>query len=132
MNRRCTATNRMARDMADENEPPPVSKLTRTKQRWAREGRFLTGKTSPPEERRLAAGTAPHQGLACPRSGPDTGDFPRALAARCLWRGRNAGFLGFRPVHRATADKIHFRHPLRDHMVAVRQPMGGAGDPRSP
>ena len=29
--------------MADENEPPPVSKLTLTKQRWAREGRFLSG-----------------------------------------------------------------------------------------
>ena len=32
--------------MIDENEPPPDSKLTRSKQRWAREGRFLTGKTS--------------------------------------------------------------------------------------
>ena len=42
--------------MADENEPPPVSKLTRTKQRWARAGRFLTGKTSRPEERRLPPG----------------------------------------------------------------------------
>jgi DMSO/TMAO reductase YedYZ molybdopterin-dependent catalytic subunit len=42
--------------MADENEPPPVSKLTRTKQRWAREGRFLTGKTSRPEQQRLPPG----------------------------------------------------------------------------
>jgi hypothetical protein len=24
--------------MADENDQPPISKLTRTKQRWAREG----------------------------------------------------------------------------------------------
>ena len=42
--------------MADENEPPPVSKLTRTKQRWAREGRFLTGKTSRPDQQRLPPG----------------------------------------------------------------------------
>ena len=35
--------------MADENEPPPVSKLTRTKERWAREGRFLTGKITRPK-----------------------------------------------------------------------------------
>src|SRR6266403_4606733 len=42
--------------MADENEPPPDSKLTRTKQRWAREGRFLTGKTSRPEQQRLPPG----------------------------------------------------------------------------
>src|SRR5437899_7354450 len=42
--------------MADENEQPPISKLTRTKQRWAREGRFLTGKTSRPEKQRLPPG----------------------------------------------------------------------------
>src|SRR6202165_5744674 len=61
MNRRCTATsedatNRMAGDMADQNEPPSDSKLTRTKKRWAREGRFLTGKTSRPEQQRLPPG----------------------------------------------------------------------------
>ena len=38
--------------MADENEPPPESKLTRSKARWAREGKFLTGKISRPEETR--------------------------------------------------------------------------------
>src|ERR1700755_1945834 len=38
--------------MAEEHDPPPESKLTRSKQRWAREGRFLTGKTSRPEEQR--------------------------------------------------------------------------------
>ena len=42
--------------MADENEPPPDSKLTRSKQRWAREGKFLTGKISRPEEQRLPSG----------------------------------------------------------------------------
>ncbi len=42
--------------MADENDEPPASKLTRSKQRWAREGRFLTGKTSRPEEQRLPPG----------------------------------------------------------------------------
>jgi DMSO/TMAO reductase YedYZ molybdopterin-dependent catalytic subunit len=42
--------------MADEQEPPPDSKLTRSKQRWAQEGRFLTGKTSKPDEQRLPPG----------------------------------------------------------------------------
>ena len=42
--------------MTDANEPPPDSKLTRSKQRWAREGRFLTGKISRPEEQRLPPG----------------------------------------------------------------------------
>src|SRR3982074_3230418 len=56
MNRRCTATNRIARDMADANEPPPISKLTRTKQRWAREGRLINGKPLHPEEQRLPPG----------------------------------------------------------------------------
>jgi len=42
--------------MANEHEPPPDSKLTRSKQRWAQEGRFLTGKTSRPDEQRLPPG----------------------------------------------------------------------------
>ncbi len=36
-------------------EPPP-SKLTTTKQRWAEEGRFLTGRTARPEAERLPPG----------------------------------------------------------------------------
>ena len=40
--------------MADET--PPDSKLTRTKENWAREGRFLTGKITRPEEQRLPPG----------------------------------------------------------------------------
>ncbi|MDO9561463.1 MAG: molybdopterin-dependent oxidoreductase, partial [Bradyrhizobium sp.] len=42
--------------MTEPNEPPPDSKLTRSKQRWAQEGRFLTGKTSRPDEQRLPPG----------------------------------------------------------------------------
>jgi DMSO/TMAO reductase YedYZ molybdopterin-dependent catalytic subunit len=41
--------------MAEDNEPPD-SKLTRTKQQWAREGRFLTGKAVRPEDQRLPPG----------------------------------------------------------------------------
>jgi len=40
--------------MADET--PSDSKLTRTKEKWAREGRFLTGKLTRPEDQRLPAG----------------------------------------------------------------------------
>jgi DMSO/TMAO reductase YedYZ molybdopterin-dependent catalytic subunit len=40
--------------MADET--PTDSKLTRTKEKWAREGRFLTGKITRPEDQRLPPG----------------------------------------------------------------------------
>jgi DMSO/TMAO reductase YedYZ molybdopterin-dependent catalytic subunit len=42
--------------MAEQNEPPPESKLTRSKERWAREGRFLTGKISCAKQQRLPPG----------------------------------------------------------------------------
>ena len=37
-------------------DPPPPSKLTTTKQRWAEEGRFLTGCATRPEAERLPPG----------------------------------------------------------------------------
>ncbi|MCK1651295.1 sulfite oxidase-like oxidoreductase [Bradyrhizobium sp. 149] len=40
--------------MADET--PSDNKLTRTKEKWAREGRFLTGKITRPEDQRLPPG----------------------------------------------------------------------------
>jgi len=43
--------------MADQSDELPTSKLTRSKRRWAQEGRFLTGKTSRPEEQRLPPGS---------------------------------------------------------------------------
>ena len=44
------------KDFAEQNNPPADSKLTRSKQRWAREGKFLTGKIARPEEQRLPPG----------------------------------------------------------------------------
>ena len=41
--------------MTDDQEPPE-SKLTRSKQRWAREGKFITGKITRPDEARLPPG----------------------------------------------------------------------------
>ncbi|MDB5653264.1 MAG: molybdopterin-binding protein [Tardiphaga sp.] len=41
--------------MTDDSLPPD-SKLTKSKQRWAREGRFLTGKIARPAEQRLPPG----------------------------------------------------------------------------
>jgi DMSO/TMAO reductase YedYZ molybdopterin-dependent catalytic subunit len=41
--------------MSDESEPPE-SKLTRSKQRWAAEGKFLTGRHARPDEQRLPPG----------------------------------------------------------------------------
>ncbi len=42
--------------MTDDSNKSPVTKLTATKQRWAREGRFLTGQTTRPEAERLPPG----------------------------------------------------------------------------
>jgi len=43
--------------MTDETDPAaPPTKLTRSKERWAREGRFLTGRTARPETERLPPG----------------------------------------------------------------------------
>jgi len=39
-----------------EDEPPSATKLTRSKQRWAHEGRFLTGRTARPDTERLPPG----------------------------------------------------------------------------
>jgi DMSO/TMAO reductase YedYZ molybdopterin-dependent catalytic subunit len=40
----------------DRSDGPPETKLTRTKRRWAQEGRFLTGTTARPESERLPPG----------------------------------------------------------------------------
>ena len=45
-----------AKQLADDNEPPTDSKLTRSKERWAAEGKFLTGKVSRTESERLPPG----------------------------------------------------------------------------
>jgi DMSO/TMAO reductase YedYZ molybdopterin-dependent catalytic subunit len=42
--------------MTDDPELPPDSKLTRSKQRWAAEGKFLTGRHARPDEQRLPPG----------------------------------------------------------------------------
>ena len=42
--------------MTEPDDPPPDSKLTRSKQRWAREGKFLTGRIARPEDQRLPPG----------------------------------------------------------------------------
>ncbi|MGJ5142052.1 sulfite oxidase-like oxidoreductase [Bradyrhizobium oligotrophicum] len=42
--------------MADESGLPPESKLSRAKERWAREGKFLTGRIVRPDDQRLPPG----------------------------------------------------------------------------
>ena len=49
--------------MTNDPEPPPESKLTRSKERWAREGKFLTGKIA-------AGGRAPATGAAPDKDWP--------------------------------------------------------------
>ena len=116
--------------MADAQEPPPESKLTRSKQRWAREGNFLTGKISRPEEQRLPPG----QHLTKDWPTLDLGLTPNISRER--WRldvygaVENPIFWDFCAVHRTAAGQVHLRHSLRDDMVALRQSVGGAFDPR--
>lgn len=43
-------------EQAMTDDTPSDSKLTRTKEKWAREGRFLTGKMTRPEDQRLPPG----------------------------------------------------------------------------
>src|SRR5713226_6617965 len=52
----CSAAPHPRSRCISSHSDPPTSKLTRSKQRWAREGRFLTGKTSGPEQQRLPPG----------------------------------------------------------------------------
>ena len=42
--------------MTDHDDIPPDSKLTRSKRRWAEEGKFLTGHAARPAEARLPPG----------------------------------------------------------------------------
>ncbi len=42
--------------MAGPDDTPPDSKLTRSKERWAQDGKFLTGRTARPEAERLPPG----------------------------------------------------------------------------
>ena len=78
-----------------------------------------------------AAGAASDKGLADARSRADAEHFARALAARRLRRGRESDLLGFFAVHRPAAIQVRDRYPLRHHMVALRQSVGGAVHPRS-
>ena len=116
--------------MADENDPPPESKLTRSKQRWAREGKFLTGSITRPEEARLPPG----QHLTQDWPVLDLGLTPNISRER--WRldvygaVENPLFWDFAQFTAQPQTQFPVRHPLRHHLVALRQPMGGAVDPR--
>ena len=116
--------------MADENEPPPESKLTRSKARWAREGKFLTGKISRPEEARLPPG----QHLTKDWPTLDLGLTPNISRER--WRldvygaVENPLFWDFSQFTAQPQSQVRIRHSLRHHLVALRQSVGGACDPR--
>ena len=66
--------------MADEPMPTDDTKLTRTKRKWAEEGRFLTGQISRPETERLPPG----QHLVHNWPVLDLGQQPQVSTAR--WR----------------------------------------------
>src|ERR1700682_1504929 len=129
MNRRCIATNSWSRH--DRRK-----RAASREQADAQQGTLGTRGTLPhrkylaPRSPAPAARTAPDEGLADARSRTDAEHLARALAARRLRRGRTSDLLEFYAVHGAAADKIPVRHPLRHHVVALRQSMGGARNAR--
>jgi len=66
--------------MTDAAEPGAPTKFTTTKQRWAREGRFLTGHAARPETERLPPG----QRLVTDWPVLDLGMHPDVPASRWL------------------------------------------------
>src|SRR5882762_12036293 len=116
MNRRCTVTNKDGLRYG-RPERRTADFKTDAQQTALGPGRPLPHRENLAARRAtLAAGAASDQGLAHPRSRPDAEHFPRALAPRRLWRGRNSDLLEFRAVHGTAANTIHIRHPLRDHV----------------
>ncbi len=117
-----TATEAAMADTPDDT--PPESKLTRTKQEWARSA-VSDGAAGASRKRPPAAGPASRQELAGPRPRPSAGRLGRALAAcrsTARWKIRRSGT---GPVSRPAADRGDHRHALRDHLVALRQSLGG-------
>ncbi len=117
--------------MTDEHEPPPDSKLTRTKEKWATEGRFLTGKITRPEDQRLPPG----QHLTKDWPVLDLGVVPPVSRER--WRLDVYGAVD-KPVFWTFAEfsaqkQSQFVSDIHcvTTLVALRQPVGGAGDPRA-
>lgn len=56
MSEDATSQDTTGQDTTSQDTPPPDTKLTTTKQRWAQEGRFLTGRVARPEAERLPPG----------------------------------------------------------------------------
>jgi len=100
------------------------NKLIDSKQKWAEDGRLLTGK-----DRRTvaapAARPAPGRDLAGARSRHPAGDPDPRLAAVRRWRSRQSDDLEVGRVHRSAQDDTDHRHPLRHRLVALRQQVGG-------
>ena len=118
--------------MTDDPEPPPESKLTQSKARWAREGKFLTGKISRPENQRLPPG----QHLTKDWPTLDLGLTPNI--SRHRWRldvygaVENPIFWDFSQFTTQPQTQFLSDIPLRHHVVALRQCLGRTGHPRSP
>ena len=140
------------------------SKLTRTKRRWADEGKFLTGRIAPPETDRLPPGQhlvkdwpvldLGQQPVIRPESwrldvkggaeNPTSFGWKDFLALpqsqklsdiHCVttwsrYDNRWAGVARLARFPGAAAVRQAFRHPLRDHLVALRQSLAGRLHPR--
>src|SRR5258708_22018361 len=110
MNRRCTGTNsegaRYGPRYERRERTAPGLKADAQQAALGARGQIPDRKNFAARGATLAAGAAPDQGFACPRSRPDPADFAPAPAARCLRPRREAGFLGFFAVPRAAANTI--------------------------
>ena len=100
------------------------NKLIDSKQKWAEDGRLLTGKTAAPCAA-PAAGPAPGRDLAGARSRHPARDPDPCLAPVRRRRGREPDDLEMGRIHRPAQDHADDRHPLRHRLVALRQQMGG-------
>ena len=114
-----------------QDDVPDDSKLTRTKRQWAEAGKFLTGRDRRQRSERLPPGQHLVTRLADPRS------RDRARRWRLdAWRLDVTGLVetrlsldwaAFAALPQTRADH---RHPLRHHLVALRQRVAGRAGPR--
>ena len=103
-------------------------KLVETKQKWAGEGRLLTGRTRRPAAERLPPGQREVKNWPV----LDLGNQPERdggeLAPRCRRPGREQDLVVLRRFPRRGPGAGHLGHPLRHRMVALRQPLGRCFD----
>lgn len=100
------------------------AKLVETKKQWARDGRAMSGmveKGAPPSRRSAFPRPTRHTRFSRPGLRPAACCRSPRLALDGFGLGRKSDRLGVGGFSCATARNLCDRHPLRHHMVALRQ-----------